>query len=202
MKIEILQVGPLQTNCYLAINEDGNEIVVIDPGNSGEKIAAIIKERGYNPVAILLTHGHFDHTGGIKGMLKEFKLPVMCLDKEEESLNNQKISLSHDVITVDRFLRDGEEITLAGLKIKVIHTPGHTPGGACYHFFEEGILFSGDSLFNGAIGRTDFHGGSAGDLIRSLKEKILVLNENTIVLPGHMDQTTIGEEKINNPFLA
>ena len=158
------------------------------------------------PVAILLTHGHFDHATGAADLAKEFSIPVYAYETEKETLENEEMNLchmtgEHHVFHADIYLKDEQELDLAGFHIRVLHTPGHTPGGCCYYFEEQKILFSGDTLFCESVGRTDFPGGSASGLIRSVREKLLRLPEDVRVYPGHMSQTTIGTEKMYNPFV-
>lgn len=207
MKIEKYVVGIIGTNCYLVINEETKETVMIDPGAYPLKVRNAVKEAGLKIRAVLLTHAHFDHIMGLDDVRKEFQVPVYV---EEADLNmmtdgNRNLSVSYvnggyqyqDATPV----KDGQVLKIAGMQFQVIHTPGHTPGGCCYYMEKEGVLFSGDTLFQASVGRSDFPGGSASDLVRSVKEKLLVLPEETHVYPGHMDETTIGYERRHNPFV-
>ena len=203
-------VGPVQTNCYFATNSDTRETIVIDPGDSGTKLAELARELDCHPVAILLTHGHFDHTDGIKDFRDAFsdiKLEVYAHEDEKELLADPSLNLSSDMgfghqhYKADHFLKDGQILHMAGYDITVLHTPGHTRGGVCYYIPDEGVLFSGDTLFCGSIGRTDFPNGSASQLINSIKEKCLTLPDDTKVYPGHDSTTVIGDEKKYNFFL-
>ena len=211
MQIEQYVVGPIATNCYFVIAPDTKELIVIDPGASGRRLADMAQEKGYQPVAILLTHGHFDHADGVEDFIASFPdatIPVYAHEAERRTLEDPSVNLSGEMsrvpkrYRVDEFVRDGQRLTLAGFSIRVIHTPGHTEGGCCYYFPEEAALFPGDSLFAGSIGRTDFPGGSLGTLVRSVKEKLLTLPEETKVYPGHEGLTTIGDERVYNPFLS
>ena len=211
MQIEHYVVGPIQTNCYFVINRNTKELLVVDPGASGSRLADFVREKGYKPVAILLTHGHFDHTDGIADFLSAFagqKIPVYAHTDERRTLEDPEYNLSAsmgfrgELYHADYFAEDGEELKLAGFVIRVLHTPGHTPGGCCYYFPEEEALFSGDSLFAGSIGRTDFPGGSVTQLVNSVREKCLTLPEDTKVFPGHEGLSTIGDEKRYNMFLS
>lgn len=209
--IETYVVGPVQTNCYFMINNESKEILIVDPGAGAPHLAKFIRDKGYTPVGILLTHGHFDHADGIaplKEELSEFFLPVYTYEGEQETLESVRLNLSGDFTGVpstysaDIYLQDHERVALAGFTFELLFTPGHTPGGCCFYFAEEKVLFSGDSLFCGSVGRTDFPGGSMSDLVRGVREKLLTLPEDTYVLPGHNDATTIGDEKRYNPYLV
>lgn len=201
MRIESVSVGYIGTNCYLACNEN-MECLIIDPGDEAERIAKKIEEMQVKPLAILLTHGHYDHTGAMNELKERFGINIYCGENEEETLENRRLSLGAHSLKADLFFKDGEKVEMGAFVFKVLETPGHTKGGVCYYFENEGVLFAGDSLFHESVGRTDLHGGAQGDLIRSLKEKIMVLPEETIVYPGHMEATTIGHEKVYNPFLV
>ena len=210
LQIEHYVVGPIQTNCYFIINKETKELLVVDPGASGGRLAEFVREKAYHPMAILLTHGHFDHADGIRDFLAAFpdeEIPVYAYIDEKETLEDPRLNLSAEMdwnqhsYYADVFVRDKQRLSLAGFDIEVLHTPGHTPGGCCFYIPGEKALFSGDSLFAGSIGRTDFPGGSAAQLVRSVKERCLTLPEDTDVYPGHEGVTTVGEEKRFNPFL-
>lgn len=209
MKVEHYILGPVQTNCYIAINDQTKEAVVIDPGDSGKALADRVKANGYRPVAILLTHGHFDHAGGVENFKSCFdeKIPVYAHEAEKETLANPALNLSSgmgwdpEVYHADIFVKDEEELELAGMKIRVLFTPGHTDGGCCFYFPKEAALFSGDTLFCQSVGRTDFPHGSMAKLLQAVKEKLFVLPDETHVYPGHEGDTTIGFEKENNFFV-
>ncbi len=194
-------------NCYLAINDKTNESIIVDPGSSPVRIKAGVEKSGTTPVAIVLTHGHFDHAGAAEEIAKEYNIKIYAFEGEKETLENPSLNLSGDMLfqptsyKADVYLKDGQEVDLAGLHFKCIATPGHTAGGCCYYFEEEGILFTGDTLFCCSVGRTDFPGGSTSQLIHSIEEKLMVLPEDTICYPGHESATTIGNERVNNMFL-
>lgn len=206
MIIKTYIVGTLDTNCYVLADESTKEAVIIDPGSSGDKILESIKSNGWNAVAILLTHGHFDHIGGIENIKNQLNIPVYAHQDEKTILENPEGNLSHSFsrfnlkTVADHYFNDdfifqfGADITL-----KMIHTPGHTPGGVCYYYEKESLLISGDTLFYLSIGRTDFPYGSLRDLMNSINNRLFTLPENTKVFPGHGDSTTIGFEKMNNP---
>ena len=206
MKIEKFVTGIISTNCYLAINEETKQTVVIDPAACPSYLMGHIKSEGLQVEAILLTHGHFDHIMGIDGLREEFPVPVYVHEGDKGTLLDPALNLSISYTsgyTFDGadFIRDGQRLELAGFSFRVIHTPGHTPGGVCYYVESEGVLFSGDTLFQNSVGRTDFPNSSTSDLIRSLREKVMQLPDDVKVYPGHMGETTIGHERKNNPFI-
>lgn len=207
LSISGFTVGNLAVNCWFLTNEDTKETLVFDPGGESERIDAYAKKHGWTIRAILLTHGHSDHIGGV-GRLRELTgAKIYALDKEEPMLLDAKTNLSvfidRRVITLeaDEFLKDGQELTLAGITLRVLHTPGHTPGGCSYYCAEAGCVFAGDTLFCGSVGRSDFPGGSMSELVRSVREKLFSLPDGTKVYPGHGEETSIGYEKQYNPFI-
>ena len=206
MKIESYCVGPVQTNCYFAIHEDTGELFVVDPGAEGDLLTAQIERRGYHPKAILLTHGHFDHAGAAAQLAAHFQIPVYAYEKERETLSDPARNVSgmmgkQEVYHADQYVKDEQQLAIAGFTIRVLFTPGHTSGGCCYYIPKEDVLFSGDTLFAGSVGRTDFPGGSMSAIVASIRGKLMVLPEQTAVYPGHMDCTTIEEERRSNPYL-
>lgn len=206
IRVEQYVVGAVQTNCYFAINEDTGEVLIVDPGASAGRLIEICKDEKLNPVAILLTHGHFDHATGAAEIAEHFSIPIYAHEKEKETLETPGMNLSgwegrEQTFGADIYLKDEQEIDLAGFHIRLLHTPGHTPGGCCYFFSYQNVLFSGDTLFCTSIGRTDFPGGSSSRLIRSIREKLMVLPDDITVYPGHNDITTIGAERKYNPYL-
>lgn len=207
LTITSLTVGELAVNCWLLVNEDIKEALVIDPGDEAERIRSYAEQKGWKIAAVLLTHGHADHMGGAEELKRLTKAPVYALAEEESLLKNGKTNLSvfimHRVITMeaDEYVRDGQELTLSGIRLKVLRTPGHTPGGCCFYCEEAGCVFAGDTLFQGSVGRSDFPGGSMSELIWSVKEKLFLLPDDTKVYPGHGEETSIGYEKKYNPFV-
>ena len=215
IKIGRMVMGVCQTNCYFLYRQGERLAVVVDPADRGRDIYDSLRRNGFSVAGILLTHGHFDHIWGLDGLRDaagasaeaEGLEPVKAYacKAERELLKNAGMNVSRQAgraceTYADVYVEDGEEITLAGMTCRVIATPGHTGGGCCYYFQEAGILGSGDTLFAGSVGRTDFPTGSMGTLVRSIKEKLFVLPEDTRVYPGHGESTTIGDEKKNNPF--
>ena len=206
LRVEQYVVGSVQTNCYFAINDDTKEMLIIDPGASADRLAEIIEEEKLNPVAILLTHGHFDHATAAADLAERFHIEIYAEEHEKETLENPALNLSgwegrELSFHADRYLKDEQEIDLAGFHIRVLFTPGHTVGGCCYLFSYQNVLFSGDTLFCMSVGRTDFPKGSSSQLIRAIKEKLMVLPDDITVYTGHNDITTIGTERMYNPYL-
>ena len=207
-KLKIIQnvVGAVQTNSYFAINQETNEVLVIDPGDNAKQLAERIRQEKLKPVAVLLTHGHFDHAGGAAELAEEWQIPVYAHEDEKETLVDPKLNVSwmmgrEERFSADEFVKDEQELDLAGFHIRVLHTPGHTVGGCCYYLPYEDVVFSGDTLFCMSVGRTDFPKGSMSAIVRSIKEKLMVLPEHTKVYPGHNDVTTIENERMYNPYL-
>jgi len=195
--VERLVLGAVRTNCYFLSN-DKKEVVIIDPADRADIIINFIAEKGLKPLAILLTHGHFDHIGAADELRREYDIKVYAHKDEKDVLNMQdyNLSASFDMdisIDADVYLADGQVFELGGFTFKTVHTPGHTKGSVCYVIGD--MIFSGDTLFEGTHGRTDFPTGSQSAMVRSIKEKLLVLDENMKVYPGHNMETTIGEEK-------
>lgn len=206
LRIETYVVGPVQTNCYFAVNEDTDEVIVIDPGASARQLAAKVKEEGLKPAAILLTHGHFDHATGAGELSELLGVKVYAFEKEKETLENPQLNLSgwqgsSLIYHADCFLKDEQELDLAGFHIRVLFTPGHTVGGCCYYFPYQNVVFSGDTLFQTSVGRTDFPRGSMSDLVNGIRTKLMPLPDETAVYTGHGDMTTIGTERKYNPYL-
>ena len=195
------------TNCYLVINEETKDTVMVDPGAYPTKLKNAVKEQGLKLKAVLLTHAHFDHIMGLDALLEEYPVPVYVHEAEKGLIADPKTNLSLTytngyVFEDATYVTDGQKIAAAGVTFEVLFTPGHTSGGCCYYAETENMLFSGDTLFRCSVGRSDLPTGDETTLIRSIKEKLLVLPENTVVYPGHMAATTIQTEKTANPFLA
>lgn len=206
LKIESYMVSEFSTNCYFIINSETKEMLVVDPGDNAAMLADTIEREQLKPAAILLTHGHLDHAGAAEELAKRFDVKIYAHEAEKATLEDSRVNLTAlfgmaKVFHADVFVKDEEVLELIGCRIKVLFTPGHTPGGCCYYFPDQRILFSGDTLFCESVGRTDFPGGSSSALIRSIREKLLVLSDDIKVYPGHMSQTSIGTEKMYNPFI-
>ena len=206
LRIEEYNVGDIGTNCYFIVNADTKEMLVIDPGGDGKDLIRRINNSELKPVAVLLTHGHYDHAADADVVAKEYNIPIYAHEAERETLENPNLNLSpmfgrREIYHADKYVKDGDILNLAGFTIRVIHTPGHTVGGCCYYFDGNKVLASGDTLFCGSVGRTDFPKGSMSDLVRSIREKLLDLPGDTAVLPGHESRTTIGYERQYNAFL-
>lgn len=200
-------VGPVQTNCFFFYDRDSGRGIIVDPGDEADKLARYGEEKHLKMEAILLTHGHFDHIMAVEDLRKRWDVPVYASQEERTVLENPQINLSVQLgkplsITADRYLSDGEEMELMGEKMRCILTPGHTSGGMCYYFPKQGVLFSGDTLFQESVGRSDFPTGSMSTLIRSIREKLWPLAPATKVYPGHGMMTSIESEKLYNPFAA
>lgn len=205
MILETLVVGPLEVNCYLISPAPGHEALVIDPGDDGEMILERIHGSRLTLKYILNTHGHFDHVGANRALKEATGAEILIHEKDAPLLtiageHAKSFGLTaDDSLPADRFLRHQERIEMGGLSFQVLATPGHSEGGVC--FLMDKILFSGDTLFAGSIGRTDLPGGSFRQIMISIQEVILPLDPSLSIYPGHGPHTTIGKEKRTNPFL-
>lgn len=206
MKIEKFVTGIISTNCYLVSNVETHQAVIVDPAAVPKALTEAVERDGLTVEAVLLTHGHFDHTMGLDALLKLWGVPVYVEEEDQEILTDPKLNLSSAYTAGFTFsdaqsVEDGQILSLAGFQFQVLHTPGHTRGGCCYYAASEQVLFSGDTLFQASVGRTDFPNSSTLDLLRSIREKLLPLPDETVVYPGHMGETTIGYERDHNPYL-
>ena len=206
MIINNIVVGPLEVNCYILGCEDTKEVAIIDPGDNADEIIKTIEKADLKPVYIINTHAHFDHIGGVKVLQDHFNIDFLLHEEDLFLVNNastQARAFGLDPIPkpdVNKFVKNGDKISLGNKVIDVIHTPGHSPGCVCYLI--DNNVFVGDTLFAGSIGRSDLPGGSHETLINSIKEKLFPLEGSTIVYPGHGPSTTIeAVKKKHNPFL-
>ena len=205
-----------ETNCYVVAPERGGPCVIVDAPDDLEGIADLLARNDLYPEALLVTHAHIDHAGGAGGVVDKWSISAY-LHPDDEWLAADPAAQLRSLFggTLPGWLQSGfeppaswsaldhgQQLRLAGLDIAIIHTPGHTPGHCCFHLDQDGILFSGDQLFAGSIGRTDLPGGNYGDLMQSMRERVLPLAGETRVLPGHGPATTIAQELRTNPFLA
>ncbi len=204
MKIETLTVGPLEVNCYLLANPRRGWGLVIDPGDEAERLISRIKQLDFAPSAILLTHAHVDHIRGVSSLAAAFSCPVWLHPADHELYHSPANGLPPWLPAAENLPRPISAVppNETGPAFSVLHTPGHSPGSCCFYFEEESVLFCGDTLFAGSVGRTDLPGGDQAQLLNSIRQQLLPLPPRTRVMPGHGPPTTIEEEKSNNPFLA
>jgi len=206
MILESICLGPFQVNCYVLASKSKCQAIIIDPGYDAAKIKKILNKHKLKPAFIINTHGHYDHIG----CDDEFGVPIYVHQKDLTLLKDSKLNLStflmsaYSVKSEVRSLEDKDKIELGQIQLEVMHTPGHTPGGICLLMQKptNNILFSGDTLFCQGIGRTDFPGADEKLLIKSIKEKLFNLADETVIYPGHGPSSTIGEEKKTNSFLT
>jgi len=207
MILETFPVGPLRCNCTILGDEVTHEAVVVDPGDNIPEILSRLHKHGLTLRQIVITHAHIDHVGGAVLLKKATGAPVFLNQHDLGLLGAMEIQAgwlgvpTPEVASPDTSADDGLTVGLATLRGEVIHTPGHTPGSICLLFPQQHLLLAGDTLFAGSIGRTDLPGGDGPQILRSLRDRLMVLPETTRVLPGHGPDTTIGEEKQSNPFL-
>lgn len=204
MNIEQITVGPFQENCYLISDPDSSALAIVDPGDEAERIIAAVERTGKTPEAIWITHAHLDHIGAIEGIRRKWNIPVYLHPLDEEVYRRAEVKAEEYGVPfeqparADRELAEGQTLTLGNLEFSVTHVPGHAPGHVM--IYGHGHALVGDCLFAGSIGRTDFEFCNASHLAQSLK-RIVALPDETVVYPGHGETTSIGEEKISNPFI-
>ena len=204
MILERLVVGPLASNCYIVASEMTRKGMIIDPGDEADKILKKVNDLQLDIKTIVLTHGHFDHIGAVKATSEATGSEVCIHPDDAGALQGQHkssfFSMSYPAASSPkRLINDGDDINIGDLRFLVLHTPGHTPGGIC--LLGQGVVFTGDTLFNHSVGRADLPGGSYKQLLNSLHIKLMVLPDETLVYPGHGPGTTISAERQGNPFL-
>lgn len=205
MQIHTLDLGMLNTNCYIISNEETGEALIVDPADKALKIKAKLEEANLIPVAILLTHGHFDHIMAVPELTDTYHIPVYVSELENELLTDSKKNVANLIgkeftLPLNQNINAVDTLSLAGNLIEVIPTPGHTIGSVCYYFAEDKFLISGDTLFLESVGRTDFPTGDSAALVKSLREKLMSLPDEVKVYPGHGGSTTIAHERKYNPY--
>lgn len=203
-----LVVGPLQENTYVIWNDE-REGLIVDPGSEGKRIIDFIQEKNIQPLAILLTHAHFDHIGAVDIVRDAFNIPVYIHKNEQDWLEdpnkNGSARFPLGIVSArkaEHIIEKEQELALGSFRFQIFETPGHSPGSISFYFQTDDVVFSGDALFQGSIGRTDLPFGNYQQLIQSIHDKLLVLPEETIVCPGHGPETTIQAEMNSNPFLS
>ena len=199
MIIEAIPAGIYDANCYILVEENTKECGIIDPGGDSERLISQIDKLNAKPKFILLTHGHMDHVGGVIDLVKKYNIPFYISKADEEYMEKDDFVFG-TLPKASGYLKENDILKLGDEIIKVLETPGHTKGGLCF-LLNNDKVFTGDTLFNGSIGRTDFIGGSMSEIINSIKEKLLPLGDRVDVYTGHGDMTTIEHEKKYNPFL-
>ncbi|MGX9135258.1 MBL fold metallo-hydrolase [Rummeliibacillus sp. JY-2-4R] len=208
LNVRTFPLGPVQANCYVISNSE-NECLVIDPGGEGEKFVKQLRALNLKPLAILLTHAHFDHIGGVDAVREAFKIPVYLHKKESSWLQDPKKNGSAkyaeipDIIIepTDQLISEEKIVEKGNFSFEILHTPGHSPGSITFLFKNEGFAIVGDTLFEGSIGRTDLPEGNSKQLLSSIHDKLLTLDEETIIYPGHGNPTRVDIEMELNPFL-
>ncbi len=209
MKIDCFTLGAYQTNCYILRNSAADtDCLIIDTGFEAETLIDFLHQHKLNPLAVVLTHGHIDHITGLPELCKNYPdIKVYIHKLDAEMLTDQQHNLSaltgaaFSTTPADFVIEEGNSIEAAGIKLTVLHTPGHTPGGICLYSEDEHTVFCGDTLFADSVGRTDFPGGSMTQLITSIKQKLLTLPDQTVCYPGHGPVTTIAQERKHNQYL-
>ena len=206
LRIGRMVMGSVGTNCYFVYDSEDKKALVFDAPCDGEGIYRRLKDKGIEVAALLLTHGHFDHILGANELRKAASIKIYACEDEQDVCEDTHNNCTDQIgrlytVKCNRYIKDGEEIEIEGIRCRLIETPGHTKGSCCYYFEDAGFLISGDTLFCGSIGRSDLPTGSEATLIRSIKEKLMCLPDDVKVYPGHGDETTIEYERRYNPFV-
>ena len=206
LRIGRMVMGSVGTNCYFVYDSENKKALVFDAPCDGEGIYRRLKDKGIEVAALLLTHGHFDHILGANELRKAASIKIYACEDEQDVCEDTHNNCTDQIgrlytVKCNRYIKDGEEIEIEGIRCRLIETPVHTKGSCCYYFEDAGFLISGDTLFCGSIGRSDLPTGSEATLIRSIKEKLMCLPDDVKVYPGHGDETTIEYERRYNPFL-
>ncbi|WP_234119435.1 MBL fold metallo-hydrolase [Clostridium hydrogenum] len=199
MRIDVIPAGSYMTNCYIIMDEDTKESIVIDPGDDENLLLDAFDKTGSKLKFILLTHGHADHTAAVKGFRGKYGIDVYINEKDSELIEKEEEMFGSKNENGNKFVKEGDTLIFGNMEIKCIETPGHTPGGMSYLI--DHSLFTGDTLFYNSIGRTDFPGGDYTQIIDSIINKIMILSDDIKVFPGHGQQSTVGYERRTNPFL-
>lgn len=205
MKVLSISVGAMDVNCYIVYGDESIECAIVDPGDDADKILDLIERTNLRPKYILLTHGHFDHIGAVKEIKEKTGAQIAIHPEDAQHLTDESRNLSSLIgkpsiqLPPDILVEDGDTLEVGNITLKVIHTPGHTKGGVTY--MGENILFTGDTLFEGSVGRTDFPGGNFSHLMKSISEKLMTLDMSMSIYPGHGGKSTLAEEGRFNIFL-
>lgn len=205
MKLNTLVVGPLEENCYIVYDENSKKALIVDPGAEAEHIIAMIEKESLQPQLIVNTHGHWDHVGAVAELKEKYGIPFYLHADDEEWLREPLCRLlgqgTTPAVTVDHTIDDGTVLMLGDEPLRVIHTPGHTEGGCVLWLEKADVAFTGDTLFKGTIGRTDFPGGSYEDILTSVQQKLAALPDQCVVYPGHGPKSTMAWERAHNPYM-